>query len=295
MTRPGTRVGRTLGGALVALALLAPACGPGGGDTEATAQTAEATTTSSTTTTTTTTLPPPPGGRRPTARDPLRVLMAGDSLMADISLAIASTLHDGGKARARLVAAPSVPRDDVMRALWRRQIDQYDPEVIILFIGVWEAMGINALSTEPLGSLAWERAYRRDLLKPYLRLLTSEGAEVVWVGMPPDLNASRQEIFAAMNRAVRGLARVSSELEYVPGDRILAGPGGTWTDVLPGPRGGSQRVRRIDTTHLCAEGAVRLARPVLRYLQRQWDVPLAENWPDRNWRWVFSPAECPGG
>jgi hypothetical protein len=160
-------------------------------------------------------------------------------------------------------------------------------------IGVWEGMAEDALTTLPLGSPAWEQTYRQDLLEPYLQLLTSQGAEVIWVGMPPAQDLRRTLEFSAMNGAVRRLAQDSPDLTWVPGDEILANPDGTWADVLPGPGGNPQRVRRVDTTHLCAEGAVRLARPILGYLHHQWDVPLAADWPNRNWRWVFPPEDCP--
>jgi hypothetical protein len=282
---------RAAAGALVLTALVATGCGSGGDAPRSAEAGAGSTVAAAAVTTTTEALPP--GGRRPTPEAPLRVLMAGDSLMADISLALASTLQDGGAARARLVAAPSVPRDDATRALWRQQLDQYDPEVIVVMIGVWEGMAEDALAQQPLGSPAWERAYRTTLLEPYLVLLTSQGAEVVWVGMPPSQDPREQLEFSSMNRAVRNLAADDPQLTWVPGDEILANPDGTWTDVLPGPRGTPHRVRRLDGIHLCAEGAVRLARPILGHLRQRWDVPLATDWPNGNWRWVFPPPECP--
>ncbi len=282
--------------ALGAVALLAPACGTEPASAPAAAEGTPATTspsTSTTTSTTTTTTSVPPGGRLPTDKDPLRVLLAGDSVMADVSLAVASTLNDGGHAVTRLVTAPSVPREGATRSLWRRQLDEYDPEVVVVLIGVWEGMAEGALAREPLGSLAWERTYRREALDPYVSLLTSRGADVIWIGMPPVLDPGRQLGFASMNRAVRQLADESPDLTYVPGDELLARPDGSWADVLPGPHGTPQRVRRLDTTHLCADGAERLARPVLRLVADRWAVPLAEDWPTRHWRWVFPPDDCP--
>lgn len=279
-------------GALLAVAVLAPACGssaeaPAGaqGTTATTAEGADGTTEASGAL--------PPGGRRPTAADPLRVLMAGDSLMADVSLALASTLQDGGRSLARLVEAPSIPRDDRTRTWWRTRLARFDPETIVVLIGVWEGMAIEGLSNVPVGSPAWERAYRDRLVEPYVDLMTSRGADVVWIGMPPVQNPQRQRGFTAMNRVVRRLAEVDDRLTYVPGDRILANPSGGWTAFLPGPGGGLLRVRRVDTTHLCAEGARRLADPVLDHLVDRWQVPLAPNWPSRNWRWVFPAVACP--
>jgi hypothetical protein len=279
--------------AIAALAVLLAACGSPTEDPSAAAGAESSTTTETPATTTTTTVPPPPGGRLPTRDEPLRVLLAGDSLMADISLAVASTLNDGGRALVRLVAAPSVPRQEVTRSLWRQKLREFDPEVVVIMIGVWEGMATDALARHPLGSLEWEQDYRREALDPYLALLTSRGAEVLWVGMPPVLHERRQLEFSSMNRAVRQLSRESRDLTYIPGDQLLAGPDGGWADVLPGPLGNPQRVRRLDTTHLCPAGAERLARPVLRHIARRWAVPLAEDWPTRDWRWVFPAEDCP--
>lgn len=275
--------------ALAVAGVLLAGCGSDDPDEAARATT----TTTVVESTTTTTEPLPPGGRRPTAEDPLRVLMAGDSLMADVSLAISSTIQDGGAAVAKLVAAPSIARDEVTRTLWRRQLTEFDPEVIVVMIGVWEGMAEDALSDRVLGSPQWEREYRRTALLPYLDLLTSQGAKVIWIGMPPSPDLRRGLEWSSMNRAVRTLSNQRDDLIWVPGDEILANPDGSWADILPGPQGNPQRVRRIDTTHLCAEGAVRLARPVLQELQQQYEIPLAENWPNGNWRWVFPPEECP--
>jgi hypothetical protein len=275
--------------ALAVAGLLLAACGSSDDPDEAAAPT----TTTAPAATTTTAEPLPPGGRRPTPEEPLRVLMAGDSLMADVSLAISSTLQDGGAAVARLVAAPSIARDDVTRALWRQQLDEYDPEVIVTLIGVWEGMAEDALTERQLGSPQWEREYRRTALVPYLDLLTSQGAEVIWIGMPPSPDLRRALEWSSMNRAVRTLSTQRDDLTWVPGDEILANPDGSWADILPGPQGNPQRVRRIDTTHLCAEGAVRLARPVLNELRERYEIPLAADWPQRNWRWVFPADECP--
>ena len=280
-------VRRSLLVALLAVALLAPACGEGGGDgTAAAAELQEA-------------LQREPGAtattdeRRPTAEDPLRLMMAGDSLMADTALAIASTVQDGGRAVARLVEAPSLPRDETTREQWRQRLARFDPELVVVLIGVWESMATGGPSRYPLGSVEWEQTYRQRLLEPYVELLSSRGAKVLWIGMPPVPDARRQRGFTAMNRAVRHLAEESSALTFVPGDRILARPDGSYTALLPGPQGNPQRVRRVDNTHLCAWGAVRLARPTLHFVDRQWDIPLASNWPYRNWRWVFPREECP--
>ena len=120
--------------------------------------------------------------------------------------------------------------------------------------------GTAGLGARPTVGTSWT---------PTSQLLTSEGAEVVWIGMPPSREPDAQLEWSSdePGRASASPRRPTT-CTWIPGDEILANPDGSWADILPGPQGNPQRVRRIDTTHLCAEGAVRLARPVLNHLRR---------------------------
>ncbi|OWY59645.1 hypothetical protein B7486_73460, partial [cyanobacterium TDX16] len=86
--------------------------------------------------TTTSTLPP--GGRVPTAEDPLRVLLAGDSVMAGLAPAVTAAVESGGAADATFTLTPALPHQDLDWAGWQARLAELDPEVVVVLVGVWE-------------------------------------------------------------------------------------------------------------------------------------------------------------
>ena len=87
---------------------------------------------------TTTTTSVPPGGRQPTPEDPLRVVLAGDSVMNGLAPAIATALNEGGDSQVQFDLAPSIARDTASRVLWQQQLDATSPDLVVMLIGTWE-------------------------------------------------------------------------------------------------------------------------------------------------------------
>jgi hypothetical protein len=88
---------------------------------------------------------------------------------------------------------------------------------------------------------------------------------------------------AELNQRFASLAAQDPRIRYVPAEQILAGPAGAFADVLPGPAG-PERVRWADGLHVCPDGSVRIARPVLRWITGRWNAPVAAGWPSAGWR-----------
>lgn len=240
-------------------------------------------------TTTTTTVPP--GGRVPTPEDPLRVLLAGDSVMADLAPAAIDALNRGGATEARFGASPGLVLEPTAEAVWRQQLESFDPEVVVVLVGTWE-IG-DRLGTP--GSEQWRARYDAEVLDPFVELVTSQGAEVIWVGMPAVEEPDSTLVLVELNSAYEDLEDRFPGVRYVPGGEYVSSPEGGYTDVLEGPDG-PERVRRVDGLHLCPGGAVRLAQPVLDLIEARWAVPVAEDWTTGEWReppLLQEPEECP--
>ncbi|MBK9178108.1 MAG: hypothetical protein IPM45_00810 [Acidimicrobiales bacterium] len=251
-----------------------------------------------TTSTTSTTLPLPPGGRRPTADDPLRVIVTGDSVAYDLAEPLLWALNNGGQARAEFVLNPSIARDATIQVLWQRRLDESDPELIVLLVGTWENMVVGGEGTRqglsPLDP-GWQPVYTSQVLEPWMRLITSRGADVAWVGMPAVSDWLRSVQFAVLNRAYRDLEPAWPELTYLDGAAALAGPDGGYTDLGLDEGGRLVRWRNLDGLHLCVDGSARLAAPVLAWIAEQWGIRLAPGWPRGDWRVdpPYPPEECP--
>lgn len=276
-------------GLLVALALVAAGCGdsPAGG-LDPDAREAAAASTTTTVATTTTTLPP--GGRVPSPEDPLRVLLAGDSVMAGLAPAAQAALESDGAAQATYTLLPSLPRGGVDTAEWQVQLDTVRPEVVVFLVGVWERTFVD------FAAPGWQGPYSDTIVEPLLAQTAATGARVLWVGMPAVPRGDITAEFAALNEVYARLATASEDgaLQYVDAPAAVAGPAGEHTQVVGRSDGSIARLRQIDGTHLCADGAILIAREVQGLVVDDWSLPVASGWTTGSWRdGIGTPSECP--
>lgn len=278
---------------LLGFALVAVACGSGDEEElaaedpvqvpDAGATTTEPTTTEPTTTTaapTTTTEPPPAGGRQPDEEDPLRILFAGDSIGEELAAPAIAALRGGGSAVSYFVGSPDLARDPARRKLWEARLAQSNPDVIVLLVGVWERMHFidERYRGRSLGQ------YRTQVVDRFVDLVTRDGAEVVWVGAPPVRESTASDQLEFLNGVFEQVAEDDERVRYVDGGPVLTTPRGGYVDVATNPDGTRERIRRIDGTHLCPGGAVRLATPVVHLIADRWQIPVGEGWPNQGWR-----------
>lgn len=273
-------------GAVVVAGLVAVGCGYDPPDDPVTPVAATDTPPRTTTTTTT-----PPGGRQPTPDDPLRVVLAGDSVMGDLAPAVIDALNRGGSSEARFVLSPGVGLDATADVLWRQQLETFDPEVVVILVGTWETGGDLGRPGAP----GWRALYDEEILDPFVELVTGMGADLVWVGMPAVLDVGSTFLLAELNDAYAGLEERFDAVTYVPGGEFVAAPTGGYAEFLDGPDG-LERVRRTDGLHLCPGGAVRMAEPILDQIAGRWNVATADDWRTGAWREapiLLKPEECP--
>ena len=274
-------------GAAMGLAIIMAACGYDPPDDVTIATDAPASTPPSTAPPTTL----PPGGRQPTAEDPLRVIFAGDSVMAELAPAAIEALNRGRRVEAKFVLSPGVTLDDGAAVIWQQQLEDFDPELVVVLVGTWETGGQLGVP----GSPGWREQYDSLVLDPFVQLLTSTEAELVWVGMPAVSDPESTFVLVELNSAYSELPSRFDGVTYIPGGEFLSAPTGGFAEFLDGPNG-PERVRRVDGLHLCPPGAERLAKPVLDHIVGRWNVPVAEDWRDGDWRRppiLDKPEECP--
>ena len=282
-------------GILLIASAAGTACGSGSDDAapiadDPVAGSAEPETVSTTTSTTTSI---PAGGRQPAADDPLRVLFAGDSLAIETAAPTMAALRGGGSAGASFVGAPVIPRGPLGRLFWSNTLDESDPDVVVLLIGVWERMGFK--QARSAGQTLSQ--YRAEVIDPFVDLVTSRGAELVWVSSPVVREPVASSELSFMNEIFEGVSQIDDRVTYIDANRRITGPTGEYVEIATGPDGSAQRLRRQDGTHLCPDGAVRMAEPVIGYVADRWNVPVDQNWPEGAWRtadpFEAAPAECP--
>lgn len=229
--------------------------------------------------------------------EPLRVTMAGDSVMAGLAPAVEAALDGTGDAEVQFVLTPSILRDATVRFTWQRELEQFDPDVVVMFVGTWEIGEVSNQIGTTVGpdDPTWQAAYERDVLDPWIELITEEGAEVIWIGAPAVEATEVDELFTILNGAYRSLSDRWDQVTYLDSTDALAGVGAGFAPVVTTAGGDQVRVRQIDGLHLCPDGAVLLARSLLDTVQVEHPVGEVPDWQTGAWRSgeQYPPGSCP--
>lgn len=219
-----------------------------------------------------------PGGSSGAVARALVIADAGNSMLFDAEPAIAAALGDV-QFRPHTVGALGLT---VLPELWRgafgRDVPGEDPAAVVVMLGNRD---LPAVVADP-------DAYRAALDEA-VRLLSSRGARILWLGLPPlapdpVTDAARalvNTLFAELPGRFPGVVR------YVPTDAVLGNPDGTWARTAPG---GVEPIRKVEPDgrpedHLCQAGAVRVAELVRAELGRILPLPPAPaGWDQGSWR-----------
>jgi hypothetical protein len=176
-------------------------------------------------------------------------------------------------------------------------LDEFDPDVIVMFVGTWELGEVTnrvGTSVGP-GDPGWLEAYEADILDPWVDLITEQGAEVIWLGAPAVQSPEVDGLFASLNDAYQALSDRWPEVTYLDSTAALAGTGQGFVPIATTPDGQHVRVRQIDGLHLCPDGAVLLANAVIAQIESDHPVREAPGWAQGSWRnhQEYPPESCP--
>jgi hypothetical protein len=191
------------------------------------------------------------------------------------------------------VARPALPREPDDLLAWQARLAEVDPDVVVVLVGVWERMVFRQAQLE--GQSLTQ--YRDEVVDPFVDTVANAGAELVWVSSPLVREPTARAQLAFMNGIFEGVGAVDDRVDYVDAAARIIGPDGGHVEMVTGPDGFTERVGRLDGTHLCPGGAVRMAEPVVGLLVDRWNVPVDEDWPNGAWRGAVpfeqAAAECP--
>ncbi len=221
------------------------------------------------TTTTTTTAPVPI--RTPTAEDPLRVLVVGDSLMGWMGPALSASLEGRPVAVAEdWEVGSGLARPDVVNwpARLADDLQAHDPEVVVIGFGGNDAQDmVGPDGRVGVGSPEWQAEYQRRVAQ-ILTVLEAPGRSVYWVGLPLTTRGSIEEAAPAMAEAARTELSARPWAHYVDSRSILS-PDGSYTAYLPDGSGGEVKVREDDGVHPNLAGARRVVAPIVEALRTE--------------------------
>lgn len=228
-------------------------------------------------TTTPTTAPPttPAPPRVPTAAEPLRVSLVGDSTMIETGKALQRSLADTGLAESILDARASsgFSRPDFYDwpAHLRDVIPERNPEVVIAMFGGNDAQGfVVDGSVYEFGSPEWIEEYG-SRVRGTMEYLALEGREVFWIGQPTMRSDSFESKIAIINQIYADQAAAVDGVTFLD-SRPLLSPNG-YTAFGPGPDGSEAQLRASDGIHLTGVGGEVISVAVLRQLAERSFLP----------------------
>ena len=219
--------------------------------------------------TTPTTTPPNP--KEPTAANPLRVLIVGDSIGIDLGDALQPDLAQTNVVSAALDGRVStgLTRPDYFNwpAELAADIKATNPQVIVIMIGANDAQDFLGPPDTPYTSAQWNTLYAQRVAQ-FMQVAQSGGATVVWVGMPPmqnpGLNAQMSDVNAVVQQQA---AKTKPPVTYLSTDHVLGTPQGGYTAFVTNGAGQVVNVRTPDGTHLTPGGGQVAAQAVMAELQ----------------------------
>ncbi len=212
----------------------------------------------------------PPNPKMPTAAEPLRVLIVGDSLGLDMGGALQDDLSSTGVVNAALDAREStgLVRPDYFDwpAELTADLKTVSPQVVVIMIGANDAQDFLGPPDVPFTSPQWNPMYAQRVAS-FMALAQSGGATVIWVGMPPmqnpALSAQMTDIDAIVQRQA---AAAKPPVNYISTFKSLATPQGGYTAFVTNGAGQVVNVRTPDGTHLTPGGSQVVAQQVISEL-----------------------------
>lgn len=216
---------------------------------------------------------PATGQRFVTSDAPLRVLLAGDSMMRELGIAI-QDIAPGDLTDASLDyrVSSGLSRPDFFD--WPSHllstVQARDPEAVVLYFGTndYQDVAVDGRVLEA-GSLFWLSAYSHRV-GVVMDLLDRPGTTVTWVTQPPMRSGEFSAAMAILNDVYRTEAASRPWVHVVELGPAVGGPDGDYTAYLRGSDGVEHLVRQEDGVHLSNVGADRAAAAVWADVAARW-------------------------
>jgi hypothetical protein len=211
-----------------------------------------------------------PGGpaladlRVPTAKNPLRVLVVGDSFAEDVEIGLAPVtdskyvriiqkgLHSTGLCRPDYYNWPNA---------LQVFMTQYHPDIVLIMLGgndaqpIWVLKGGDIVKIPfGVGDERWRETYR-DRIDQMMEIGSQGGAHVAWIGLPimGKDDAAFNDNMHTLNGMYIREAEAHPDVLYVDAYDLFS-KDGHYTDYLPDKNGNLRLVRAPDKVHMSSDG-----------------------------------------
>ena len=210
----------------------------------------------------------------------MQVVISGDSVMLDnLAAGFIAALEEGSETLATTSWLLAMSRDVASHQELGRIIHGLDPDLLIVSMGVWELDAVANDMHDP----GWRDRYTTDVLARFVDRVTADGAQILWIGMPPWNNEPEADDLQTLQDIYRSFARQDDRVSFLDASEYVADASGRFTFELPDAAGNPQQVRNPDGLHYCPPGVVRVVEPALDWIQQRWPVSVTPDWQHLSW------------
>lgn len=213
-------------------------------------------------------------GSPPSAQDPARLLIAGDSDAGTFGPYLERLMNDTGMVATTLdyKVSSGLTRPDFFDwpARFAEQVPVVDPDIVVVTFGGNDAQPIRIDGTAyDLDTPQWTEEYRRRVGQ-VMDLLGADGRTLIWVGIP---NASSEEFtqrLQVQRDAVLAELAEHPDVVYIDTWNRFSGRNGGYAEFVIDPRDGQGKdVRAGDGFHLNTNGAEILALDIAEAIRAE--------------------------
>jgi uncharacterized protein len=215
----------------------------------------------------------------PSADNPARLLVIGDSDAGTFGPYLESLMDDTGVVDSEVdyKVSSGLSRPDYFDwpAHATTKLEEVDPDIVVVTFGGNDAQGMATLAGEfptewadPVGGPeTWYPEYRRRAGE-FVDLLAGDDRTIIWVGIPNDNNPAVTKRLEVQDQAVRAALAERPDVIFVDTWRRFSGRDGNWAEYVIDPRDGKGKdVRSEDGFHLNESGAEILALDIANVIR----------------------------
>jgi len=209
---------------------------------------------------------------KPSGLTQVGILLVGDSMMQiGIAPAIADAFAEDPRVRIlrETHIGTGLSRPDVFD--WPKELAPLlaheRPRFVVATFGGNDAqdmrLGGHAI---PFGTSTWDVAYQ-DRVAAFMKELCRQGAQVLWIGLPPMRAGDFDLRVRKLNDLVVAAAHGAPAVDFLDPTAALTGPDRAFATYLPAPGGGLVQVRQQDGIHLSSAGGERVAAEAVAWIR----------------------------
>ncbi|MCP5032097.1 MAG: DUF459 domain-containing protein [Actinomycetia bacterium] len=205
--------------------------------------------------------------RRPTAEDPLRILIVGDSTLDAVGTSVLRDLAQTGVTDGvldyRVSSGLSRPDFFDWPGHLRALRPQLDPEIVVIMVGANDAQPFIINGTpEAFGTGLWIETYR-NRVRGLLDELTAEGDWVVWIGQPAMRGQDFDTKMGQLNQLYTEELANYPTATFIDSRVVMADTDGNYAAYLVDASGNRNQVRKTDGIHFTSAGGDHLSPTVV--------------------------------